>query len=450
MIARKAVALVRHIKGTVATYTPEPLLLVYHYLIAVAALIIYRHPSRHLVVIGVTGTKGKTTTVSFLHAALTAAGEKVGLMSTLEVRIGDTVIPNTAHMTVPGRGHVQRNLRAMVDAGCTYAVIETSSEGIRQFRVLGVQYDSLVFTNLSPEHLVTHKTFERYRAVKGSLFRNHARSRQKVLRNRRVKRFVLINADDDNANYFSTISGSSLSEHILFGCGKQADVTLAKHDATSFTVDGDVFTTPFPGITAAYNAAPAVVLAKRYCNASADTIHGALASVVLHGRFEPITVTEQQPFRVYCDYAHEPLSIQNVCDALRPTVAEGGKLILLVGAIGGSRWKYNARDIGNMAGTCADVVVATIIDPYHDDPNEIVEAVVQGLKETEVTWHKEIDRRAGIAQVFSLAKKGDVVIISGKGAEMTYEVNGQSLPWNERVIIREELKKVFEEGDRAA
>ena len=444
MNVRDIVAAGVRIKTCIAGHTPQFLLLAYHYAIAAVALVIYRNPSRHLVVIGVTGTKGKTTTSVLLHAALTAAGEKVGLFSTVEMRIGSAVVPNALHMTLPGRGYVQKHLRTMVRAGCTYVVIETSSEGIRHFRVLGVQYDSLVFTNLSPEHLVTHGTFERYRAVKGSLFRNHARSRQKVLNGRLVKRYVLINTDDDNADYFYSLSGSSLSEQIRFGFGSKADVLLQSHDDASFSVDGDRFATPFPGITAAYNAAPAVVLAKRYCGASSDSLRRALSSVVLRGRFEPITVVDNQPFRVYCDYAHEPLSVSRVCAALRPHVAVGGRLILLISACGGSRWKHNAEEIGSVAAENADVVVVTSGDPYLDDPREINAAVVRGVKKSGgASCHEKINRRAGMAHAFSLAKKGDVVIVAGKGAEMTYEVGGKSLPWDERVIIREELKNAI-------
>ncbi|MDE0243617.1 MAG: UDP-N-acetylmuramyl-tripeptide synthetase [Candidatus Kaiserbacteria bacterium] len=444
MNVEDAVTIVRRVKRGVVRYIPEPILLAYHFALAVAALALYRNPSRHLVVIGVTGTKGKTTTAAFIHAALTAAGEKVGLFSTVEMRIGDKVAVNTRHMTLPGRGYVQRYLRAMVQEGCTYAVIETPSEAIRHFRVLGVQYDSVVFTNLSPEHLVTHKTFERYRAVKGVLFRNHARSRQKVLNGRLVKRFVLINADDGNADYFSNLSGSSLSEQILFGFSKKAAVALQSGDGGSFSVDGSEYTTPFPGTIAAYNAAPAVILAQRYCSASPKDLRQALSSVVLRGRLEPMTVADSQPFRVYCDYAHEPLSIKSVCTTLRPFVSDGGRLILLTGAVGGSRWKYNAEEIGETAGRYADVVVISNNDPYFDDPSDIATAVVRGLKKVgKATWHEKLDRRAGIAYALSQAKKGDVVVIAGKGAETTYEVNGESRHWDERAIIREELKKVL-------
>ena len=425
--------------------TPEWVLLTYHLLFAVFAIIWYGHPSRKIIVIGITGTKGKTTATLLTHSVLSATGVKVGALSTIEARIGEKVYPNTKHMTMAGRGFVQKMLREMVKKGCSYAVIEVPSEGIRQFRTLGVKYDAVVFTNLSPEHLVTHKTFDRYRETKGRLFRGFARSKQKVLGGSLVRRLVLLNADDENADYFRDVSQAPDAEQILFGFDKKA-TTKIKRDENSekneFSIEGDSYTVPSPGVISIYNAIPAIILAKRYCNADHNTIKTALMSIpALSGRMERIDVGQE--FAVFCDYAHEPLSIKQVHEALKGYAAPNGRVIMLVGAIGGSRWKYNAKDIGEVATKLADLTIFTIIDPYNDDPKEMLNALTEGAKRNKDTqWVVEPDRREAIHRALREARQGDVVIITGKGNEVTMEMPGGSIPWNEREIVREEIQKL--------
>ena len=432
------------VKRVIVRLTPEFLLLGYHFIFAVIAMVVYRQPSKDLVIIGVTGTKGKTSTASFIHTALSAAGEKVGLLSTAEVRIGEGVSVNKRHMTLPGRGYVQQQLRKMVDAGCRYAVIETPSEGLRQFRVFGVWYDSLVYTNLSPEHLVTHKTFERYRHAKGRLFRQQARSPQKTLGGTAVKRYVILNADDNNVEYFQKIAAMPLNEEVLVGFSTKAAINIHAEEGSAdnaFLLEGDRYTVPLPGTITIRNAVPAILLAKRYCSTSPKQLNQAFATATLPGRLERIEVG--QPFQVFCDYAHEPLSIESVCEALRQYVsADGGRLIMVVGAVGASRWRYNADAIGEVAGRCADISVITDTDPFFDDPEEIAAAVVAGMrKNNDAEWYVELDRRKAMQKAFTLARAGDVVIVTGKGAEVTMEVNGESVPWDERKIIREVLRQ---------
>ncbi len=430
-------------KRFIARLLPEFLLLGYHYIFAIAALLWYQHPSKKIIVIGITGTKGKTSTASFIHATLSASGETVGLLSTAEVRIGSEVSINKKHMTLPGRGYVQKQLKKMVDAGCRYAIIETPSEGIRQFRVLGVWYDSLVFTNLSPEHLVTHKTFERYRHAKGLLFKQQSRSPQKKLNNVPVKRYIILNVDDGNVDYFQKLSAVSNNKHMLVGFSTKATVPITAEEtseANTFTLEGDRYAVPLPGMITVRNATPAILLAKRYGAVSPAHINQALASTTIPGRLEEIHAG--QPFRVFCDYAHEPLSIESVCVALKQQASPNqGRIILVVGAVGASRWKYNAVEIGEVAGQYADITVITEVDPFFDDPEEIACAVVSGIqKHPEAEWYVEIDRRKAIRKALKIAQTGDIVIVAGKGAEVTMEVCGESVPWDERAIIREELQ----------
>ena len=426
-------------------YLPKPLLQLYHLLLAALAVLWYYHPSKKLIVIGVTGTKGKTTTALFMHAALSAAGKKTGLISTIEMRIGDKVSPNTMHMTMPGRGYMQKKIHEMVLQGCTHVIIETSSEGISQFRTLGIHYDALVFTNLSPEHLVTHKTFERYRETKGSVFKKLAKAGTKKLNGKGIQKIALINADDKHAEYFYNSAKSKNVKRIRFGLSGKAEIQAMgiekKEQGSTFTLNNEQYQVPFPGPITIQNAIPAIVLAKEYGKAKAESINKAFAKIQNPGRLEEFK--KELPFRVFCDYAHEPLSIQSVYEALKTYTKENGRVIMVVGALGGSRWKYNAEQIGETAAKHADTTIITNIEPYFDDPQEIANAVAKGAKKIQgAQWLVELDRRKAIQKALSTAKKGDVVIITGKGAETTMPTKGEDIPWDERAIIQEELEKI--------
>ena len=415
----------------------------YHFLLAYTALIRYKNPSRHMIVIGVTGTKGKTSTVTYLQRLLNASGLKTASLSTADSRIGNTIEINKMHMTMGGRGYIQKRLREFLDAGCECAIVETTSEGILQFRHYGIEYDSLVFTNLKEEHLVTHKTFENYRNAKLRLFKGHSRRRVKYINKKPVKRFVLINSDDENHHHFYKASKSDDTTIITYGINEDADVQIKikeEREVTSFTVDGEEYTTDLPGVFTAYNITPAIILTKKYGkNVECNTLQRAIDTAALPGRLEKIDVG--QNFSVYCDYAHEPFSVTQVLRALRPLLKEGNRLLISVGTIGGGRWKYNADKIGRSATENSDFTVMTTVDPFYDDPNEMMEFMRSGAVGVEgEDFIVEIDRRRAIEKLIEYAQDGDIVIITGKGAEMTYEVKGRSEPWDEREIVREVLK----------
>ena len=437
--------LTNKIKRAISLILPKKVLSFYHYLFAVLALVIYGNASKKMIVIGVTGTKGKTTTSLMIHSALSGCGEKAGLLSTTEVRIGNERIKNAYHMTMPGRGFVPRTLKKMYKAGCDYVIVETPSEGILQYRNLGVKYDSLVFTNLAEEHLVTHKTYESYRAAKGTLFSDHAKAEIKYINGTPIKRFVLINADDSEAKYFSKKSKSKNTKEIFFGLGPNATfrafLSINSHK-NKFRFLNDEYTIDLPGVLSVRNALPAIFFSKTYCDGNPETINNILSNIRIPGRLEPID--EGQEFKVFCDYAHEPLSIASVYDALKNFRLKKGRVIVVAGAVGNSRWKYNAKEIGNAVTANADISIFTDVDPINDDQKEILEAVISGANKNKgKEWYAEIDRRKAIGMAVSLAKKGDVVIITGKGSEITMEVFNKSIPWDEREIIREEIRKIL-------
>ncbi len=437
------------IRGCIITYIPEWILLGYHFILSLFSLLIYRFPSNKLIVIGVTGTKGKTSTAIAIHDTLTAVGAQVGLLSTAAFSTGGVKIQNTHHMTMPGRFFVQQQLRKMVDTNCQFVVVETTSEGIRQFRNFGITYDALVFTNLSPEHLQTHKTFEKYRDTKGRLFQQFGKKVKKCLDSKTIDRFVLVNADDNHAEHFLQLVDTKDVTRIRFGVGEKSEVRAVVREVgniigtTVFTVDGVEYRIGTVGTFAIQNVLPAIILAQRYYpNTSPETIVETLARLQLPGRME--LLKEGQSFSVLLDYAHEPLSVRCALQAARKYVRKGGRLISLVGAVGGGRWRFNAKEMGMIARKLSDITIFTQNDPEFDDPSEILDAMVIGAKRvTTGTYQTEVDRQKAIHCALEYAKPGDVVLIAGKGVEVTAKTAQGTIAWNEREIVRTALHTIL-------
>ncbi len=411
---------------------PEWVLSVYHYLLALAAAIRYGFPSRRIVVIGVTGTKGKTSTANFIWSALSAGGMQTGIITTANIRIGEREILNAYHMTMPSPFTIQRLLREMVDAGCTHCVIETTSEGLKQHRNVGIQYDIGVFTNLFPEHLPSHGgSFEKYKETKGKMFS--------------LVKTIIANAESEHASYFLNFPAD---RKITFAVGKKADYTAedvrSSESGVTFKVGSSEFMLTIPGAFNVANALPAIIIS-RLMNIDDASIARGLASLsVIAGRMERID--EGQHFTVFVDYAHEGESMRNVLETADAMRGANSKVIVLLGAEGGGRDKGKRAAMGKLCGTMADYVVVSNVDPYDDDPQEILEdiarATEQAGKKRDANLFVIEDRRAGINKALSLASAGDIVLITGKGAEQSMVVGGRHFPWDDRMVVREELGKI--------
>ncbi|MDI9325556.1 MAG: UDP-N-acetylmuramyl-tripeptide synthetase [Alphaproteobacteria bacterium] len=412
----------------------------------------YGDPTKEMIVIGITGTKGKSTTSLILHSVLSALGCTVGLVGGVEIRIGDEVYPNDKHLTMPGRGFVQEQLGRMKKKGCTIAIVETTSEGILQHRHAGILYDILIFTNLSQEHLITHKTFENYKHTKGILFKELAvraadSKFNKIVQNKEVKKIAYLNADDNHAPYFSSCVQGKVPK-IEYGLGERslmrATNVVENKETVSFVFDKHTYTLGLVGAFQVYNALPAILIAKRLEVFNYYYINETLKNIHIPGRMEKIE--EGQGYEVFVDYAHEPLSVGSVLSAGKKLLTKkGARLIAIIGAVGGGRYIYNAEDIGAAAKLHADTIIVTDIDPYFDDPKEIAKHVIEGIgipkKEQQV--HLELDRRKAFAYAFSIARDGDVVIITGKGAEYTTMIQGKAIQFDERKIVREMIHASF-------
>jgi len=440
----------------------------YHFFLAGLAAFLSGFPSKKLKVIGVTGTKGKTTTSNLIADILNYCGFKTGLMSTVNFKLGDKEWTNQSKQTMLGRFQSQRFLRQMVKEGCQYAIIETSSEGILQHRHRFIDYEIAVFTNLSPEHLERHRGFENYRDAKIKLFEKVAKKKDGV---------GVYNLDDENTEYFLgvpikkkygyTVKSQINNSFVIASEAKQSRIkqittglprspngsfamTILKGtnykltpQGAKFTANGVDFKMKLLGQFNVYNAAAAICSALSQ-GISIEKIKEALIRVKpVPGRME--IIDEGQDFTVIVDYAHEPAGLKQVYQTIK--LFHPQKIIALLGAQGGGRDKGKRLVLGELAGQYADFVIVTNEDPYDEPPLEIIQDVLAGvLKNNRKKLNENVlailDRRQAIKKSLSLVQKGDLVILTGKGGEVWMCVeNNRKIPWDEKKIVEEELRK---------
>jgi len=430
---------------------PRRALSLYHYLLALAAVAWYGWPSEKLIVIGVTGTSGKTTTSYLISQLLELTGHRVGLTSTAVFKVGPHEWLNNRKMTMLGRGETHRLLKQMVQAGCQYAVVETSSEGLVQHRAVGIHYDLAVFTNLTPEHLEAHGGFANYKAAKLRLFQQLAQSQPKQLAGQNIARTIIANADSEHAVDFLT---PAVDQKFAFSVQPTATLTnptplRAEQIAISaqglaFTVNGVLFRAPLLGDFNVTNLLSALVTLHAL-GVSFDQLAAVTPQLKsCPGRLELINAG--QPFTVIVDYAFEPNALKGLYRVVDQFKRPGSKVIQLLGSAGGGRDKKPRPIKGELAAKNADVVIVTNEDPYDEDPQSIIDAVANGAaaagKVDGQNLFRLLDRRAAIAKAVSLARPGDIVLITGKGCEQAIAVaNGKLIAWDDRMVVREEIKR---------
>lgn len=433
------------IKSLIKKLLPQKLVLLCHYLVASLASFYYGFPSKKMVVIGVTGTKGKTSTANFIWSSLTAGGYKTGLISTANIRIGEKETLNKYHMTMPGRFIIQKLLSQMLKENCQCCVVETTSEGIKQWRHKGIFYDIAVFTSLSPEHLESHgNSFEEYKKTKGRMFAALSKSPYKILADKRVEKIIIVNSDSPYKDYFLNFWAD---KKITFGLNDKADYVATNIKSTSSGVQFFVNSTEYKlnilGVFNVYNALPAIVISSVLGIPDELVQKGLQRLSSLPGRMEKID--EGQNFTVIVDYAHEKESMTAALDSVKKIVRDASKIIVLLGAEGGGRDKAKRPIMGKLAGQKADFVIVSNVDPYEDDPIEILEDIANASEKVGKIRNRDLfvieDRREGIRKALSLAQNQDIVLITGKGAEQSIVINGIRYPWDDRLVVREELRK---------
>ncbi|MBK6560131.1 MAG: UDP-N-acetylmuramoyl-L-alanyl-D-glutamate--2,6-diaminopimelate ligase [Dehalococcoidia bacterium] len=413
---------------------------------ASAAAWFYGHPGREMVVIGVTGTDGKTTTSHLLTSVLEAAGGRVGRLGTVDTYFPGESGKVTDRMTSPEAPEVQRLLRRFADAGCEFAIVESTSHGLALHRMDHVEYDVAVFTNITGDHLDFHKTFDAYREAKGLLFAALDSATDKG-----VAKAAVVNADDPSAN---AMLWRTSALPIRFGLeSREAEVTARN---IVLRADGSDFRLETPqgradasiALPALFNVMNALAAAGAgvACGASVQEIaRGLTEAPGVPGRMERIVAG--QPFEVIVDYAHTGDAVRKVLEVLRAVCK--GQLIVVVGAAG-ERDPGRRFGVGRAAAEGADFSVFTNEDPRSEDPTAIVREIgrhAEGAGKTRGSDFIEVeDRREAIAAALERARAGDIVVILGKGHEKSMIYGLQSVPWDDRDVTREELGRLGHAG----
>lgn len=395
----------------------------YHYLLALAGAVLYRFPSRHLFVVGITGTKGKSTTAELVNAVLEANGKKTALLSTIRFKIGNKEERNLYKATMPGRFFVQKFLRRAVRENCTHAVIEMTSEGARFFRHKFIELDALIVTNLTPEHIESHGSFEKYKAAKLSIVRALEESKKRP-------RAIVVNADMDHAAEFMRAKVERTLSYSL------ADAKRLAFDdrGLSFEWGGARIRSVLRGDFNASNILAALAFAAAIGIPLERASEAVSKMRPVRGRLEKIEAG--QPFEVIVDYAHTPDSLEKVYK-----VFEGKRKICVLGGTGGGRDKWKRPKMGEIAARHCDEIFLTDEDPYDENPRDIVLDIQKGIINKKVKTI--MDRREAMREAFRAAKPGDAVIITGKGTDpYIMKERGKRIPWDDATVAREELLKL--------
>lgn len=384
----------------------------------------YGYPSREMQMIGVTGTNGKTSTTYMLKAIAERMGKKVGLIGTIRNMIGDIIIDT--ERTTPESVDLQRILRQMKDEKVDVVIMEVSSHSLDQKRVHGIEYDVGEFTNLTQDHLDYHKTFENYFNAKKLLFKQ--------------SRMAVINKDDPYADRM--MEGLDIPV-MTFGIREKADVTASEIDITTRGVQFDFnyknitsrFNVPIPGLFSVFNAIGAATVALSL-GWNLDSIKYGLEHMMsVSGRLEPLP-TGKNEFTVLLDYAHTPDALENVLKTVRGFAT--GRIVTLFGC-GGDRDHAKRPIMGEIAGRFSDFAIVTSDNPRTENPMDIINSIVEGVKKSGCEYVVIENRREAIEYALKNARKNDVIILAGKGHENYQEINGGKHHFDEKEIVAEIL-----------
>lgn len=389
----------------------------------------YGYPAEKLKVIGVTGTKGKTTTTYMIKSILETAGYKVGLIGTIQTIIGDEAFP--AENTTPESCTVQQYFRKMVDAGCEIAVMEVSSQGLMLHRTAGVMFEIGVFTNLQPDHIgpAEHHSFEEYMECKSMLFRQC--------------RLGIVNIDDP---YVENILKNHTCKVETVGFDKSADFRASDvkmingpgYLGVHYDVEGKMnfpVEVDIPGKFSVYNSLTAIAVCSHF-HVTQDDICTALKKEKVKGRIELIKVSDK--FTVMLDYAHNAMSLENLLKTLREYHPH--RLICLFGC-GGNRDKNRRYQMGEVSGKLADLSIITSDNPRFENPEDIIEDILVGIKKTNGKYVKITDRKEAMAWAIHHGEPGDIIVMAGKGHETYQEIKGVKYPMDERILIQEIMQE---------
>ena len=397
------------------------------YAMAVIAAAYYGYPGDQLKVIGITGTKGKTTTTYMVKSILENAGYKVGLIGTIETIIGDIVIPSAN--TTPESLLVQKYFRQMLDAGCDCAVMEVSSQGLMLHRTAGFQFEIGIFTNIEPDHIGPneHTSFEHYLECKKMLLRQC--------------KIGIVNRDDE---HFEKIIEGHTCTLETYGFSPEADLRAVNPKLVtgkgmlgiSYELDGLLHfpvEIDLPGKFSIYNSLTAIAICRHF-KVTDENIQKALKVAKVKGRIEMVKVSDE--FTLMIDYAHNAMSLESLLTTLREYHPH--RLVCLFGC-GGNRSRDRRFEMGEVSGRMAELTIITSDNPRNEDPQAIIDDIKIGIEKTDGKYVEIIDRKEAIAYAIHHGEPGDIVVLAGKGHEDYQEIKGKKYPMDERVLIQEIL-----------
>ena len=398
------------------------------YAMALISAAYFDYPAEKLKVIGITGTKGKTTTTYMVKSILESAGHKVGLIGTIEAIIGEARIP--AANTTPESYTIQNYFHQMVEAGCDCVVMEVSSQGLMLHRTAGIPFEIGIFTNIEPDHIgpAEHASFEDYMHCKGLLFQQC--------------RLGIVNADD---RHLEQVLAGHTCQIETFGFSENADLRAENTKLVSrpgylgidYTVKGSDFSLDveidIPGKFSVYNSLTAIAICRHFGVAKEDIVD-ALAKAKVKGRIEMIKVSDE--FTLMIDYAHNAMSLESLLTTLKEYNPK--RLVCLFGC-GGNRAKSRRFEMGEVSGRLADLTIITSDNPRFEEPLDIIADIRTGIEKTDGKYVEIPDRKEAIALAIHHGQPGDVIVLAGKGHEDYQEIKGKKYPMDERVLIQEIL-----------
>ena len=399
------------------------------YALALASAAYFGYPAEKLHIIGITGTKGKTTTTYMIKSILEGVGHKVGLIGTIEAIIGEEVIP--AANTTPESYTIHQYFAKMVEAGCDSVVMEVSSQGLMLHRTAGIPFEIGIFTNLGKDHIGPneHKDFDDYLHCKSMLLKQC--------------KVGIVNRDDE---HFERIIDGHTCELETYGFSEKAD--LRAEDAKlvgrkgylgisyhvkgllDFPVEIDI-----PGKFSIYNSLTAIAICRHF-KVSEENLIKALKVAKVKGRIEMIKVSDE--FTLMIDYAHNAMALESLLGTLKEYNPH--RLVCLFGC-GGNRSKLRRYEMGEVSGKMADLTIITSDNPRDEDPQAIIDDIKIGMAKTDGKYVEIPDRKEAIAYAIHHGEPGDIIVLAGKGHEDYQEIKGKKYPMDERVLIREILEE---------
>ena len=402
------------------------------YALALMSAAYFGYPADRLKVIGITGTKGKTTTTYMVKSILEGVGHKVGLIGTIEVLIGDKSIP--ANNTTPESYTIQKYFAEMVKAGCDSVVMEVSSQGLMLHRTAGIPFEIGIFTNLGEDHIGPneHKDFEDYKHCQGLLFKQC--------------RLGIANVDD---RWFEDVFAGATCKVETFGLSEKAGLRAAdiRHISkpgylgvkyhVSGLMDFDV-EIDIPGEFSVYNSLTAIAVCRHF-DVPVENIKAALKVAKVKGRIEMVKVSDE--FTLMIDYAHNAMALESLLHTLRDY--DPGRIVSVFGC-GGNRSKTRRYEMGEVSGRLADFTIITSDNPRFEEPQEIIDDIIIGMKKTDGKYIDICDRGEAIKYAIRHGRPGDVIVVAGKGHETYQEIKGVKYDMDDRVLIQDALKEIAE------